>query len=60
MGLVHALVMEIRADQKQMADAVSRASGGLRVLMLVGGLAGLAGAVRGIAALIDGWIRHAQ
>ncbi len=58
-GLVHALVSEIRADQKEMADAVSRASGGLRVLMLIGALAGVFGAVRGLAAIIAGWMPHA-
>ena len=59
-GLVHALVAEIRADQKEMADAISRASGGLRVLMLIGGLAGVFGAVRGLSALVAGWIPHSQ
>jgi hypothetical protein len=57
-GLVHALVSEIRADQKDMADAISRASGGLRVLMLVGGLAGAVGALRGLASLVGGWVPH--
>lgn len=57
-GLVHTLVMEIRADQKQMADAIASASGGLRVLMLVGGLAGVAGVLRGIVALVAGWVPH--
>lgn len=57
-GLVHALVTEIRAEQKQMAAAISSASGGLRVLMLVGGLAGAIGALRGLAALIAGWMSH--
>ncbi len=57
-GLVHALVAEIRADQKEMAAAISSASGGLRVLMLVGGLAGAIGALRGLAALIGGWLPH--
>ena len=59
-GLVHALVSEIRADQKEMADAISRASGGLRVLMLLGGLAGVFGAVRGLAAIVAGWAPHPQ
>jgi hypothetical protein len=57
-GLVHALVSEIRADQKEMADAISRASGGLRVLMLVGGLAGVAGVLRALATLVAGWLPH--
>jgi hypothetical protein len=59
-GIVHALVAEIRADQKDMADAISRASGGLRVLMLVGGVAGVFGAVRGLATLVAGWVPHAH
>jgi len=57
-GLVHALVSEIRADQKEMADAISRASGGLRVLMLVGGGAGVAGVLRALATLVAGWLPH--
>jgi hypothetical protein len=57
-GLVHALVSEIRADQKEMADTIARASGGLRVLILVGGLAGVFGAVRGLAAIVAGWMPH--
>jgi hypothetical protein len=57
-GLVHALVAEIRADQKNMAAAISSASGGLRVLMLVGGLAGAIGALRGVSALVAGWLPH--
>ncbi len=59
-GLIHALVAEIRADQKEMAAAISGASGGLRVLMLVAGLAGLAGVLRALAALLGGWLPHAH
>ena len=57
-GLVHALVSEIRIDQKEMAATISSASGGLRVLMLVGGLAGAIGALRGLATLVTGWLQH--
>ncbi len=57
-GLVHALVTEIRAEQKEMAGAIAGASGGLRVLMLLGALAGVAGALRGIAAIVAAWIPH--
>ncbi len=59
-GSVHALVAEIRQDQKAMADVISRASGGMRVLVLVGGLAGLAGVARAIAAWAAGWLPHGQ
>ena len=59
-GLVHALVTEIRTDQKQMADAIAGASGGLRVLLLLGALAGVAGAVRGAAALAGNWLSPAH
>ncbi len=58
--LIHALVAEIRADQKHMAGAISGASGGLRVLMLVGGFAAVAGAVRGLSALVANWMSHAH
>ncbi len=57
-GLIHALVAEIRADQKSMAASISGASGGFRMLMLVGGLVGVAGALRGLASLVAGWIPH--
>lgn len=58
MGAVHALVSEIRADQRAMADTIARASGGLRVLMLLGALAGAAGALRGLVAVVAGWLPH--
>lgn len=56
MAALHALLTEIRADQKAMADTISRASGGLRVLLLLGTLAGAAGVLRGTAAGIGAWI----
>lgn len=37
---------EIRRDQRELADIVARASGGFRVLMILGGLTGLLGAAR--------------
>ena len=43
------LLDEIRRDQKELSETVARASGGLRVLLLLGGLAGLMGAVRNVA-----------
>jgi hypothetical protein len=55
-GVVHSLVMEIRSDQKELAEVVARASGGLRVLMLLGGVAGAVGALRGLGALLGGWV----
>jgi len=58
MGVVHALVAEIRSDQKEMADAISRASGGLRVLMVIGGLVGLVGALRAVAGVVAAWVSH--
>ncbi len=42
------LLDEIRQDQKELADTVARASGGFRVLLLLGGIAGLVGALRGL------------
>ena len=57
-GLVHALVTEIRAEQKEMAGAIAGASGGLRVLMLLGALAGVAGALRGGVAIVAAWMSH--
>ncbi len=59
-GLVHALVAEIRADQKEMAAAISGASGGLRVLMLVGGLAGVAAVLRALTAQFANWMSHSH
>jgi hypothetical protein len=59
-GLIHLLVTEIRSDQKQMREAIASASGGLRVLMLLGGLAGAAGALRGLIAVVAGWMPHAH
>lgn len=59
-GLVHSLVAEIRQDQKAMADVIARASGGLRVLILVGGLAGMAGSVRAVAVWASGWLPHSN
>ena len=58
MAALHALLTEIRADQKAMADTISRASGGLRVLLLLGSLAGAAGALRGGFALVSAWLSH--
>lgn len=52
MDLVHGLLTEIREQQKDMAETIATASGGLRVLLLLGGLAGAAGALRGIS----GWV----
>jgi hypothetical protein len=48
------LLDEIRRDQKVIADTVARASGGLRVLLLLGGLAGLVGAARNLALWASG------
>ena len=58
MAAVHALLAEIRTDQKAMADTISRASGGLRVLLLLGSLAGAAGVLRAAAAGLLGWASH--
>ena len=58
MAALHTLLAEIRADQKAMADTISRAAGGLRVLLLLGSLAGAAGALRGAAAGLAAWISH--
>lgn len=60
MALLHALLTEIREQQKDMADTIARASGGLRVLLLLGGLGSIAGALRGIAAWTTGWMPHSQ
>lgn len=51
MGSLIAVLDEIRRDQRDLADTVARASGGMRVLLLLGGLAGLAGALHAIS----GW-----
>ena len=59
MGLVQTLLEEIRREQKELGAVIARASGGLRVLLL-GGLAGVAGALRGIAGLAAVWVPHAN
>jgi hypothetical protein len=38
---VHGLLTEMRAEQREMAQTISRASGGVRVLLLLGGVVGL-------------------
>lgn len=49
MGSLIVLLDEIRRDQRDLADTVARASGGMRMLMLLGGLAGLAGALHALS-----------
>ncbi len=51
MGSLIGLLDEIRRDQRELADTVARASGGMRMLVLMGGLAGLAGALHALS----GW-----
>ena len=48
---VHALLTEMRAEQREMAQAMSRASGGLRVLLFLGGAAGVLRAA-------SAWLAH--
>lgn len=52
MVAVHALVAEIREQQRDVADTISRASGGMKVLLLLGGIAGAFGALRAA----QGWV----
>ena len=49
MGSLISLLDEIRRDQRDLADTVARASGGMRMLMMMGGLAGLAGALHALS-----------
>jgi hypothetical protein len=58
MTVVLGLLAEIRQEQKEMADTISRASGGMRVLLLLGGLAGLAGAARALVGATSAWLAH--
>jgi hypothetical protein len=60
MAQVQGLLEEIRREQRNLADVVARASGGLRVLLLLGGLAGLAGTLRGVAGWASGVWGHGQ
>ena len=53
-----ALLDEIRRDQKELADVVARASGGVRVLMLLGGLAGLLGVLRSLVCWAGAMLPH--
>jgi hypothetical protein len=59
-GSLLTLVAETRQDQKAMAETVARASGGLRVLVLLGGLAGVAGLARAVTTWAGGWLPHGQ
>ena len=52
------LLDEIRSDQKELADIVARASGGLRMLLLLGGLAGFLGALRSLVGWAGGLLLH--
>lgn len=51
MGSLIVLLDEIRRDQRELTDTMARASGGMRMLLLMGGLAGLAGALHALS----GW-----
>lgn len=46
------LLTEIRQQQQDMADTIARASGGMKVVLLLGGLAGAAGVFRSV----QGWV----
>jgi hypothetical protein len=52
------LLDEIRRDQKELADVVARASGGLRMLLLLGGLVGFLGALRSLMGWAGGLLPH--
>jgi hypothetical protein len=58
MALVHALLAEIRQEQKDMADTIARANGGFRVLLLLGTLAGLAGTARAVTGWAAALLQH--
>ncbi len=58
MTSVLALLDEIRSDQKTLADTMARASGGLRVLLLLGGLVGIISALRNLALWAGSLLPH--
>jgi hypothetical protein len=58
MTLVHLLLTEIRIEQKQMAETIARANGGFRVVLLLGGLAGMAGTARAVSAWLSSWLQQ--
>ncbi len=58
MTSVLGLLDEIRRDQKILADAMARASGGLRVLLLLGGVVGIISALRQLAVWAGGLLPH--
>ncbi len=60
MALVQALLEEIRRDQRDMGEIIARASGGMKVLLLLGALAGLAGTLRGLANWAAGLVEHSH
>lgn len=58
MTSVLALLDEIRSDQRTLADTMARASGGLRVLLLLGGLVGVISALRQLAVWAGNLLAH--
>ncbi len=58
MTVVLGLLAEIRQEQKEMTNTISRASGGMRVLLLLGAIAGLAGAARAVIGATSAWLAH--
>jgi hypothetical protein len=58
MTVVLGLLAEIRQEQKEMTDTIARASGGMRVLLLLGGIAGLAGVARAVIGATSAWLAH--
>lgn len=47
-----ALLGEIREQQREIADTIAHAHGGLKVLLLLGAVAGAVGTLRGVS----GWV----
>jgi hypothetical protein len=58
MDAMHTLLAEIRQDQKRMTETILRASGGLRVLLLLGSFVGVGGALRGVLSTASSWLSH--
>lgn len=57
-GTVHTLLTEMREEQKAIIGTIARASGGFRLLLLLGGLGGILGAAKGVVAWASGWVSH--
>lgn len=53
---LRSLLAEMRVEQRAMLETLTRASGGLRVLLALGAIGAGVGALRGLGASIGSWL----